>query len=184
MMNIEETRLDGVKIFTPRLFEDDRGYFTESYTKNKFDPHAPGLDFVQDNESFSKAAFTVRGLHYQAPPFAQAKLVRVISGRIYDVVVDVRPGSPTYGEWVGEELSSANRKQLLAPVGFLHGFMTLEPDCLVAYKVTSFYDGPSDGAVHFASPELGIDWPAPADKAVLSDKDAAAIGFDQFQSPF
>ncbi len=183
-MDMRETAIKGVSIFTPRKFEDARGYFMETYTQNKFELLAPGLAFVQDNESFSRDAYTVRGLHYQAPPFAQDKLVRVIRGRIFDVAVDVREGSPTYGQWVGEELSAENLRQLLVPKGFLHGFMTLEPDTLVAYKVTDFYDGPSDGAVLWNSPELAIDWPAGADKATLSDKDAAAPQFADFKTPF
>ncbi len=183
-MDVEETIICDVKIFIPRIFDDSRGYFFESYTKRTFDYHSPGLTFVQDNESYSKEVYTVRGLHYQRPPHAQDKLVRVLKGRIFDVVVDIRTGSPTYGQWVGEELSSANKKQLLAPKGFLHGFMTLEPDTIVAYKVTDFYDGPSDGAVYWASPSLNIDWPGPKDAAVLSDKDAAAPSFDKFHTPF
>lgn len=183
-MQVETTKIEAVKIFTPKLFNDNRGYFTETFTANKFDPHAPGLDFVQDNESFSKPQFTIRGLHYQAPPFAQDKLVRVIRGSVFDVAVDVRKGSPTFGQWVGVTLSSENRQQLLVPKGFLHGFLTLEPETLVAYKVTAFYDGASDGSVHFASPDLAIDWPAPADKIVISDKDRDADSYADFDSPF
>jgi len=183
-MEVRETTLPGVKIFTPKLHEDSRGGFSETYNKQTFDSHAPDLEFVQDNESFSAAAFTIRGLHYQAPPAAQAKLVRCVQGRIFDVVVDIRNGSPTYGQWVSEELSRKNRKQLLAPEGFLHGFMTLEPDTIVAYKVTNFYDKAADGAVHWASPALSIDWPVGADHAKLSEKDANAVDFAQFSSPF
>ncbi len=183
-MDVIETALPDVKVFVPPAFEDARGAFSETYSARRYGPHAPGLVFVQDNESRSAKPFTVRGLHFQAPPFAQAKLVRVAQGRIFDVAVDARKGSPTYGKWVGEELSAANRKQLLAPVGFLHGFMTLEPDTVVAYKVTDYYDEASDGAVHWASPSLSIAWPAPPEKATLSEKDAAAVDFDRFESPF
>ena len=183
-MDVETTAIADVKIFTPPVFSDSRGYFTETYTQNKFAPHAQGLEFVQDNESFSVEPFTVRGLHYQSPPFAQDKLVRVLSGVIFDVAVDVRAASPSFGQWVGVELSAENHKQLLVPAGFLHGFMTLTADTLVAYKVTSFYDKASDGAVHFASKGLAIDWPAPIEKAILSDKDAAAPDFSEFTSPF
>ncbi|MEM8920889.1 MAG: dTDP-4-dehydrorhamnose 3,5-epimerase, partial [Pseudomonadota bacterium] len=140
--------------------------------------------FVQDNESCSRDRYTVRGLHYQAPPFAQDKLVRVVKGRIFDVAVDVRSASSTYGRWVGVELSEENGKQLLAPKGFLHGFMTLEPHTIVAYKVTNFYDAASDGAVYWASPELDIDWPAGEGQAVLSSKDEDARRFADFDSPF
>ncbi len=183
-MEVVETQIPEVKVFIPRRFEDERGYFTETYNKRAFDRHAPGLVFVQDNQSSSKAPYTVRGLHFQAPPFAQDKLIRVLQGRIWDVAVDVRKGSPTYGRWVAEELTAENGKQLLAPKGFLHGFMTLAPDTIVAYKVTEFYHGPSDGAVFWASERLAIPWPAPAEKAVLSDKDLAAPRFEGFQSPF
>ena len=143
-----------------------------------------GVEFVQDNESYSKEAYTVRGLHYQSPPHAQDKLVRVVKGRILDVVVDIRTRSNSYGKWTSAELSADNGKQLFVPKGFLHGFMTLEPDTIVAYKVTNFYDGPSDGAVFWASESLGIDWPVAVGKAVLSDKDAAAPPFEAFRSPF
>lgn len=183
-MRVEALTIPGVKIFIPRKFEDARGYFVETFAANKFAPHAPGLEFVQDNESYSRAAFTVRGLHYQKPPFAQDKLVRVLRGAVFDVAVDIRTGSPTYGRWVGAELSAENGKQLLAPKGFLHGFMTLVPETVVAYKVTNFYDGPSDGAVHWASPGLKIGWPEGADQVTLSDKDAAAPDFANFVSPF
>ena len=183
-MQMSELAIPDVKVFTPRRFADDRGYFVETYTRNKFDAFVPDLTFVQDNESYSKDQYTVRGLHYQAPPFAQDKLVRVVKGKILDVVVDVRNASPTYGQWVSEELSEENGRQLLAPKGFLHGFMTLAPHTIVAYKVTAFYDGPSDGAVYWASPELGIDWPVGDAAAVLSEKDAKAPRFADFKSPF
>lgn len=181
-MVVAETKIPDVKVFTPRVFDDARGYFFESFSQRKFEAHAPGLVFVQDNESYSKERYTVRGLHYQAPPHAQDKLVRVLRGRVFDVAVDIRKGSPTFGQWVGEELSAENKRQLLAPAGFLHGFMTLEPETVVAYKVTAFYDADADGAVHFAS--AGVGWPAAVGKAILSDKDAAAPPFSEFASPF
>lgn len=183
-MDVETLAIEDVKIITPRLFDDNRGYFTETYNKNKFDEAVAPLTFVQDNASFSKQKYTVRGLHYQAPPFAQDKLVRVLQGRILDVVVDIRKDSPTFGKSVSAELSAQNHKQLLCPIGFLHAFMTLEEDTLVAYKVTNFYDGASDGGVLWASPELGIDWPVGPDEAHLSDKDLAAPHFKDFVSPF
>ncbi|MEM8937195.1 MAG: dTDP-4-dehydrorhamnose 3,5-epimerase [Pseudomonadota bacterium] len=183
-MDVVETAIKDIKVFTPAVFEDARGYFTETYNQAKFDAHAPDLVFVQDNESLSRAKYTVRGLHYQAPPFAQDKLVRVLRGAVFDVVVDIRADSSTYGQWVGHELTADNRKQLLAPAGFLHGFMTLEPNTIVAYKVTNLYHGPSDGAVFWASDSLGIDWPTGPDKAILSDKDKAAPKFEDFKSPF
>lgn len=183
-MDVFETTIPDVKVFVPAVYEDSRGFFSETYNEQRLSAHAPGLKFVQDNESYSAKAHTLRGLHHQAPPFAQTKLVRCTRGRIFDVAVDVRKGSPTYGAWVGVELSAANRKQLLAPAGFLHGFLTLEPDTIVSYKVTAFYDAKADGAVHWASPSLAIDWPAPAANITLSEKDARAIDFAEFQSPF
>ncbi len=183
-MDVFATEIPDVKIFAPRRFTDSRGYFFETYTRNKFERHAPGLEFIQDNESYSRDALTVRGLHYQAPPFAQDKLVRVVTGAVFDVAVDVRDGSATYAKWVGVELSAENARQLLVPKGFLHGFMTLLPDTIVSYKVTAFYDGPSDGAVLWSSPELAIAWPAREDQVILSAKDAAAPRFSAFRTPF
>ncbi|MEM9706187.1 MAG: dTDP-4-dehydrorhamnose 3,5-epimerase [Pseudomonadota bacterium] len=183
-MDAQELKIDGVWLFTPRRFADARGYFVETYTKKKFETHLTGFDFVQDNESLSTEKYTVRGLHYQAPPFAQDKLVRVVSGSAYDVVVDVRRGSPTYGRSVGATLSAKNGVQLLAPKGFLHGFMTLEPNTIVTYKVTDYYDAEADGAVHWASPGLDIDWPVGPDQATVSDKDGMAPQFSEFSTPF
>ncbi len=183
-MQVDALEIPDVKVVMPKRFGDDRGFFSETYNKKNFDAHAIPMDFVQDNESFSVHKYTVRGLHYQAPPYAQDKLVRVLKGAVLDVVVDVRTGSPTFGKWVGAELSAGNGKQLFCPKGFLHGFMTLEPETLVAYKVTDFYNGPADGSVYFASPELDIDWPAGPDEVVLSDKDKAAPPFRDFVNPF
>ena len=183
-MEIIDTTIADVKIFRPKTIEDPRGYFSEVYNQRALAPNIGDTPFVQDNESYSAKPFTVRGLHYQAPPFAQAKLVRVLKGRIFDVVVDARKGAPTYGEWVAAELSAENRQQLFAPVGFLHGFMTLEIGTVVAYKVSNFYNGAADGAVHWASPSLGINWPAGSEAAILSEKDAGADDFDAFKSPF
>ena len=183
-MDVTPLSLPDVKLLTPRRFADDRGYFSETYNQRVFEDAAGPVAFVQDNESCSVQAGTVRGLHYQAPPFAQAKLVRVTRGRIYDVAVDVRVGSPTYGKWAGAELSAENGAQLFVPAGFLHGFVTREPDTLVVYKVDAFYDKASDGAVHWLSPELGIDWGVSPEGAVLSAKDADAPQFGAFESPF
>ena len=145
-----------------------------------------GLDlgFVQDNESLSARAGTLRGLHYQAPPFAQAKLVRVAKGAIRDVAVDVRRGSPTYGAWVAEELSAENGAQLLVPRGFLHGFVTLTEDALVLYKVDNPYDAASDGGVRWDDPDIGVDWGLGSMPPVLSDKDARAPALRDWTSPF
>lgn len=183
-MQIEATALPGVVILTPRVFGDLRGSFVESWNRHTLAALGIGLDFVQDNQSLSRAVCTVRGLHYQAPPRAQDKLVRVAAGAILDVAVDVRRGSPHFGRWVGVELSAANGRQLLVPAGFLHGFVTRTPDALVLYKTTDVYAPDCDGAVRFADPELGIDWGIDPAQAVLSDKDARAPAFRDWVSPF
>lgn len=180
-MQIEKTALPGVVIITPPRFADDRGFFSESWNRRSL--LAAGLDlpdFVQDNHSLSRQAGTLRGLHYQAPPHAQGKLVRCGRGRLFDVAVDARRGSATYGQWTGVELSFENGAQLWVPAGFLHGFVTLEPDTEVVYKCTAHYDRAGDGAVHWDS--LGIDWGV--SDPILSDKDRAAPAFDQWTSPF
>ncbi|MBP1804943.1 dTDP-4-dehydrorhamnose 3,5-epimerase [Rubellimicrobium aerolatum] len=183
-MQIEDTALSGVKVLIPRRFGDARGWFMESWNREVLRAQGIDLDFVQDNHSLSAAAGTVRGLHYQRPPRAQDKLVRVIAGAILDVAVDARKGSPTYGKWVAEELTAVNSRQLLIPVGFLHGFVTLTPDTQVAYKCTDTYAPDCDGGVAWDDPTLGIDWGIGADKAVLSDKDRAAPRFAEWDSPF
>lgn len=171
-------------VITPRRFGDHRGFFSETWNKQALSGAGIDLDFVQDNHSFSADKGTVRGLHFQAPPSAQDKLVRCLRGAIMDIAVDVRRGSPTYGQWVGEELTGENGKQLLVPKGFLHGFATLTSDVDVAYKCTDFYDAATDGAVRFDDPDLGIDWGIANKDATLSDKDAIAGSFADFQSPF
>ncbi|MEM9641224.1 MAG: dTDP-4-dehydrorhamnose 3,5-epimerase [Pseudomonadota bacterium] len=182
-MQIETTPLDGVLILTPRRFADSRGHFSETWNQRVLAEAGVAREFVQDNHSWSRDAGTVRGLHYQSPPSAQDKLVRVARGRIWDVAVDVRRGSSSYGQWTGVELSDENGRQLLVPKGFLHGFATLEPGCDVVYKCSAFYDPATEGAVRFDDPALGIDWHLPG-SAHLSDKDAAAPSFAEFQSPF
>lgn len=183
-MKIEETALPGVLILTPKVFGDARGSFQEAWSRTTLAGLGLDLDFVQDNQSISAPVGTVRGLHYQAPPHAQDKLVRVGHGAILDVAVDVRVGSATFGRWVGVELSAANARQLLIPKGFLHGFVTRAPDTLVLYKTTDIYAPACDGAVHFADPDLGIDWGIDPGTAVLSDKDARAPRFVDWVSPF
>ena len=183
-MDITQTKLSGVLVITPRRFGDHRGFFTESWNRKALAEAGVDLDFLQDNHSFSADQGTVRGLHFQSPPSAQDKLVRVLRGAIMDVAVDVRTGSPTYGQWVGEELSAENGRQLLVPKGFLHGFATLTPDVDVAYKCTDYYAPDCDGAVRFDDPDLKIDWGIPNDQAILSGKDADAPAFKDFQSPF
>ena len=157
----------------------------ESFNQKVFnDSVGAKVNFVQDNHSYSADRGTVRGLHFQAPPFAQTKLVRVARGAILDVAVDIRPEASTFGTWVAEELSAENGAQLLVPRGFLHGFVTLVPDTEVLYKVDAFYDQASEGAVRFDDPDLGIDWGIDPRDAVLSDKDAAAGRFRDLASPF
>ena len=180
-MQVEDTFLPGVLILTPRRFGDARGFFSESWNRRTLVAHGIELDFVQDNHSLSGAAGTIRGLHFQAPPHAQAKLVRCGRGRLFDVAVDVRRGSPTYGEWVGVELSAENGRQLLVPAGFLHGFVTREPETEILYKCTDYYAPECDGAVRWDS--CGIDWGLTGDP-VLSDKDRAAPRLEDFDSPF
>lgn len=183
-MNIEPTNLPDVVRLTPRRFGDDRGFFCESWNRKTL--RDAGLDlpeFVQDNHSLSARAGTVRGLHFQSPPHAQGKLVRCGRGALYDVAVDIRKGSPTYGQWTGAELSFENGAQLWIPAGFLHGFLTLTEDTEIVYKCTDHYAPECDGAVHWDS--CGIDWPMPEGaEALLSDKDAAAPALSGFDSPF
>ena len=147
-MQVEATEIPDVKILTPKRFGDSRGFFSEVYNRRVFAEAGITLDFLQDNQSLSRDVGTLRGLHFQAPPFAQDKLVRVIAGAIFDVAVDIRVGSPTYGRWVGVELSAENFRQLLIPVGFLHGFVTLAPDTVAIYKVTAPYSVAHDLALH------------------------------------
>ena len=180
-MDIEKTALSGVVILTPRRFGDDRGWFTETWNAERMTEAGLDLGFVQDNHSFSAQAGTLRGLHYQSPPRAQDKLVRCSRGAIRDVAVDARRGSPTYGKWVAVDLSAENGRQLLVPKGFLHGFVTLTPDCEVQYKCTDTYSPAHDGGVRWNS--VGIDWGLSGDP-VLSAKDAVAPAFADWDSPF
>lgn len=180
-MKIEETALPGVLILTPARFGDARGFFSESWNRRRMAEQGIDLDFVQDNHSLSAQVGTVRGLHFQAPPHAQDKLVRCGRGRLFDAVVDIRKGSATYGQWVGVELSAENGRQILVPKGFLHGFVTREADTEICYKCTDYYAPESDGAVRWDS--CGIDWGLTGDP-VLSEKDAAAPALADFDSPF
>lgn len=173
MLDIQRTDLDGVLLLTPRRFGDARGFFSEVYNQARFAAAGVDVTFVQDNHSRSASAGTVRALHFQRPPFAQAKLVRVLRGAIVDVVVDLRPSSPTYRRHLAVELSAASWQQLFVPAGFLHGFCTLEPDTEVFYKVDAYYSAAHDGGVRWNDPALGIDWPVRPEAAVLSDKDRA-----------
>ena len=182
-MQVETTPIDGLLVLTPRRFGDARGFFSESWNQRTLAEHGINLDFVQDNHSLSAQANTVRGLHFQSPPHAQDKLVRCGRGALFDVAVDARKGSPTYGYWFGIELTAENGKQLLVPKGFLHGFATREPATEILYKCTDYYAPDCDGAVRFDDPGLGIDWGLSGDP-ILSDKDAAAPLFADIDSPF
>lgn len=183
MLEIEKTALPGVLILIPRRFGDSRGFFSESWNRARMAELGLDYNFVQDNHSLSQAAGTVRGLHFQSPPHAQDKLVRCGRGRLFDVAVDIRKGSPTYGKWVGVELSYENGRQLLVPAGFLHGFVTRESETEIIYKCSDYYAPDCDRAVRFDDPDIGIDWGL-AGEAILSDKDAAAPLLTEFESPF
>ncbi len=174
-----------VTLIKPRRFGDDRGWFTEVYSERAFATHGIDCRFVQDNHSLSVPVGTIRGLHFQTPPCGQAKLVRCIRGGIFDIAVDVRRGSPTYGQWVGAELSAENGHQLFIPVGFAHGFITLQPDTEVTYKVSSPYAPHNDGGIRWNDPEIGIEWPLPeGHQPVLSPKDEKLPLLKEFDSPF
>lgn len=181
---IKKTKLAGVLQITPRRHGDNRGFFSETWNARLFGDLGIDIDFVQDNQSLSREVGTVRGLHFQSPPHAQDKLVRCGRGRLLDVAVDIRKGSPTYGEWVAVELSAENGKQLLVPKGFLHGFATLEPDTEILYKCSDYYAAECDGAIRFDDPDIGIAWGLTPDQAVLSKKDVAAPLLKDFDSPF
>jgi dTDP-4-dehydrorhamnose 3,5-epimerase len=183
-MDVKALAIPDVKLVTPKRFADARGYFSETWNARAFAAAGILSAFMQDNQSLSIARGTVRGLHYQAPPFAQAKLVRVLKGAVLDVAVDARKGSPSYGRHVSARLDDETGAQLFVPQGFLHGFVTLEPGTVVAYKVDAPYDRASDGAVRWNDPDLAIDWGVDVDEAILSEKDAAAPLFRDFQTPF
>lgn len=183
-MHIEHTKLAGVIVVTPRRFPDSRGFFSESWSKRLMADHGLDHDWVQDNHSLSQQAGTLRGLHYQSPPHAQAKLVRCGRGSLFDVAVDIRKGSDTYGQWVGVDISFENGRQLLVPAGFLHGFVTRAPDTEIIYKCSDYYAPECDGAIRFDCPQIGIDWGLGDTEPLLSDKDAAAPSLEGFDSPF
>lgn len=182
-LNVTQTDLPGVVLLEPTQYgnSDPRGPFFESWNRDKMRAHGLKYDFVQDNQSLSYPKHTLRGLHLQAPPFGQTKLVRCVVGAIFDVAVDIRTGSPTYGAWVGFELSAENRRQLLVPEGFAHGFVTLQENCIVNYKCTDLYAPQHEAALRWDS--CGIDWPFEGDP-VINDKDADAPTLAAFDSPF
>lgn len=183
-MQVEKTKLEGVFLLTPKRFGDARGFFSESWSQRVMADHGLDIPWVQDNHSLSMQPGTVRGLHFQSPPHAQAKLVRCGRGALFDVAVDIRRGSPSYGQWVGYELSFENGRQLLVPAGFLHGFATRAPETEIVYKCSDYYAPECDGAVRFDCPQIGIEWNLGNLEPVLSAKDAAAPGLADFQSPF
>jgi dTDP-4-dehydrorhamnose 3,5-epimerase len=180
-MHITALAIADVKLIVPKKFGDDRGFFSETFSRAW-----PGcdVDFVQDNHSRSAKTGTLRGLHYQAPPFAQDKLIRVVRGRIFDVAVDIRKGSPTFGRHVAAELSAENWAQLLVPAGFAHGFVTLEPDTEVIYKVTALYAPKAEAGIIWNDPDLGIAWPVAPAAATLSAKDTMLPRLKDAVSPF
>ena len=177
-LEIQALALADVKVTRHQKFADTRGFFCETYNKRAFSDAGIEIEFVQDNQSFSKAAGTIRGLHLQAAPIAQAKLVRVLRGRIWDVAVDVRPSSPSFGKWVAAEISAEAGNQIYIPTGFAHGFCTLEPDTEVSYKVSNFYSREHEMTVRWNDPALRIAWPVKEGEATLSDKDRAAPLFE------
>jgi dTDP-4-dehydrorhamnose 3,5-epimerase len=174
VLEVRKLEIDGLFELVPERFADERGFFCESYNRDALAQHGIHQQFVQDNHSLSRQRGVLRGLHFQVHPFAQAKLVRVMSGRIFDVAVDIRERSATFGQWTGLELSAALGNQMLIPGGFAHGFVTLEPDTEILYKVTAPYSKAHERGIRFDDPEIGIEWPLPATKFILSDKDRAA----------
>jgi len=182
-MNVIPTAIPDVKIIEPRVFEDARGYFFESFSQQLFTEKVSDTVFVQDNESRSTYG-VLRGLHFQRPPMAQAKLVRVVEGAVLDVAVDVRVGSPTYGQHVSVKLSADNKRQLFIPRGFAHGFVVLSPTVVFQYKCDNYYSPAHDGGIAWNDPDLNIDWQVPTEDVVLSEKDSKQPAFKDFKSEF
>ena len=172
-MRFVRTELEEVVIIEPKVFGDDRGYFMETFRQNLFEENVAKINFVQDNESKSKKG-VLRGLHYQLPPFAQSKLVRVIKGKILDVAVDIRKTSPTFKKYVAVELSDENKRQLFIPQGFAHGFLVLSDEAIVVYKVDNYYSPKHDRSIRFDDPEININWRLPKDEIIVSEKDRNA----------
>ena len=182
-MEVIETSLEGVLVIKPRVFEDDRGYFFESFSEREFFSKVRPVKFVQDNESRSVRG-VLRGLHFQKPPFAQSKLVRVVQGRVLDVAVDIRRGSPTYGKWISQELSADNHLQLFIPRGFAHGFAVLSETAVFQYKCDNFYAPQAEGAIAWDDPDIGVDWQLPAGSVILSAKDKCHASFKDYEPAF
>ena len=182
-MEIIKTNIEGVVIIEPRIFKDDRGYFFESFSQREFEEKVCKTTFIQDNESKSSYG-VLRGLHFQKPPFAQSKLVRVIKGVVLDVAVDIRKGSPTFGQYVSVELTGENHRQFFIPRGFAHGFSVLSEEVIFQYKCDNFYSPQSEGAIAWNDPDLNIDWRIPAEKVVLSEKDSKHPRLKDWQNVF
>lgn len=182
-MKVIKTEIDGVVIIEPRIFEDSRGYFFESFSQREFDEKVRPVKFVQDNESKSFYG-VMRGLHFQSPPFTQSKLVRCVKGAVLDVAVDIRKGSATYGKHVAVELTEDNHRQFFVPRGFAHGFAVLSDVAVFQYKCDEFYHPESDGGISIVDDSLGIDWRIPTEKALLSEKDTKHACLKEFDSPF
>ena len=182
-MQVIKTKIEGVVIIEPRIFKDSRGHFFESYNKQVFDQEVCPIDFVQDNESCSTYG-VMRGLHFQRPPFAQAKLVRCVKGAVLDVAVDIRKGSPTYGQHVSVELTEENHRQFFIPRGFAHGFAVLSDIAIFQYKCDNYYNPEADGGISILDESLGIDWHIDPSKAILSEKDLHHQWLKDFESPF
>jgi dTDP-4-dehydrorhamnose 3,5-epimerase len=183
-MKVTPLAIDAVKLIEPKRFPDSRGHFMETWNRRAFLDAGIDADFVQDNTSLSRQRGTIRGLHFQTLPMAQAKLVRVVRGSVFDVAVDIRRASPTFGHFVSAALTSEDGEQLFVPVGFAHGFCTLEPDTEVAYKVSAFYSGAHDTGIAWDDPDIGIEWPLEGREPVLSDKDRHLPRLAQSQSLF
>ena len=180
-MKVFDAKLKDVKIIEPDVFEDERGFFTESYSKEKYKKLGIDFNFIQDNHSLSAEASVVRGLHFQRGNAAQTKLIRVVTGAVLDVIVDMRKGSPTYGQWESFILSEYNRRQLLVPRGFAHGFVTLTPNVNFMYKCDNYYNAEADAGIAFDDKDLGIDWQIDLSKAIISDKDRNLPTFKEFE---
>ncbi len=182
-MDVIKTKIDGVVIIEPKVFCDARGYFFESFSQREFEEKVRKINFVQDNESLSSYG-VMRGLHFQRPPFAQSKLVRCVKGRVLDVAVDIRKGSPTYGQHVAVELSEENHRQFFVPRGFAHGFVVLSETAVFQYKCDNFYAPEADGGINIKDDTLDIDWQIQIEKAILSEKDLKHVSLKDFDSPF
>ena len=182
-MNVIKTDIEGVVIIEPKIFEDSRGYFFESFSQREFDEKVAPIVFLQDNESKSSYG-VMRGLHFQKPPFTQSKLVRCVKGSVLDVAVDIRKGSPTYGKHVAVELTEDNHRQLFIPKGFAHGFAVLSDTAIFQYKCDDFYHPEADGGISILDKSLEIDWKIPTDKVILSDKDTKHPMLKNFDTPF